>query len=357
MASERMQRLAFYGKGGIGKSTIAASLSAIMARSGQRVLHVGCDPKHDSTVALMAGEMIPTVVDQSLRDIMRPEEIVSVSPTGVHCVEAGGPHAGVGCAGRGISRTLEIFERADLLAPDRYDVVSFDILGDVVCGGFAAPLRHGVGEKVIIVASEEVMSLYAANNIAKAVLTYASNGIVCAGMVINMRDNSEDLAPVERFAKLLNVRILGVVRRDRLFREAEYQRVTVVQHAPQAPIVAELAELAETILQLDPKQCQLPTPLSDEDFYAFTRRKFRTPEGELAPTAVPAPPSREPPAAEDSAAEDSAAENKRRRFKRELRAGIAAVRRGLLQPEEAVERLRASYPDFTRSLRARDLMR
>ncbi len=352
-----MQRLAFYGKGGIGKSTIAASLSAIMARSGKRVLHVGCDPKHDSTVSLMGGAMIPTVVNQSLRDVIRPEEIVSVSPLGVHCVEAGGPHAGVGCAGRGISRTLEIFDRADLLSSDRYDVVSFDILGDVVCGGFAAPLRHRVGEKVIIVASEEVMSLYAANNIAKAVLTYASNGIVCAGMVINLRDNNEDLAPAERFAKLLGVRILGVGRRDPIVREAEYQRITVVQHAPDSQIVAELAKLAETILSVDPKQCRPPTPLSDEDFYAYTRRKFRdSAEGE-PPVVVEA--AVQDMSAQPSSAEQGATEqdDKRRRFKRELRAGIAAVKRGLLQPEEAVERLQASYPEFTRSLRARDLMR
>jgi nitrogenase iron protein NifH len=361
-----MERLVFYGKGGIGKSTISANVAALLARAGKRVLHVGCDPKHDSTVALMGGEMIPTVLDRDYGEIVRPEEIVRISSSGVHCVESGGPQAGVGCAGRGISRAVEIFDQADLLSADRYDVVTFDLLGDVVCGGFAAPLRHGVGEKVVIVSSEEVMSLYAANNIARAVVTYASNGIACAGILLNLRDASEDLAPVHRFARLLGTEVLGVIRRDPLVREAEYQRTTVAEHAPDAAIVAQLRSLADRLVDIDARCCPLPTPLSDRRFYAYARHKFDPPATVRDAPSEPAgastaerqrvlaqPPEQSPTAAVGSQVE---LEARRRAYKRDLKAGMVAVRRGLVRPEEAVERLKTSYPDFTRALRPRDLI-
>jgi nitrogenase iron protein NifH len=356
-----MERLVFYGKGGIGKSTISANMAACFAGQGYRVLHVGCDPKHDSTVALMDGEMIPTVVDQPSRDTISPEDIVSLSRSGVHCVEAGGPAAGVGCAGRGITRTLEIFDQANLLSPARYDVVTFDLLGDVVCGGFAAPLSQRMGEKVVIVSSEEVMSLYAANNIAKAIVTYASGGIVCAGILLNLRDNDEDLQPAQRFAQLLNTSIIGVIKRDPLIREAEYRRVTVVDHAPEAPIVGQLRDLGEAILAINPRDCPLPTPLSDHDFYAYSRHRFARPSdsGARQPwvghSRKEATLSAAARAQHPSPAGDGQTTASRGDFKRDLRAGIAAVKRGLVSPEEALQRLQASYPGFTRSLQVRDL--
>lgn len=345
-----MERLVFYGKGGIGKSTLSANIAVLLVRAGKRVLHVGCDPKHDSTVGLMDGEMIPTVLEREYDKIVRPEDIVRVSSSGVHCVESGGPQAGVGCAGRGISRTVEIFDRADLLSPERYDVVTFDLLGDVVCGGFAAPLRKGVGEKVVIVSSEEVMSLYAANNIARAIVTYAANGIACAGMVLNLRDGTaESLAPAERFAKLAAIPVLGVLQRDPLIREAEYRRMTVAEHAPDSAIVAELRALADRLLAIDPAACPLPTPLSDRAFYAFAQHKF-DPPAELLSLHQPAAPA--PPATQSGAGIDLL----RRAYQRDLKAGILAVRRGLVRPEDALERLRRSHPEFTRSLSAKDLV-
>jgi nitrogenase iron protein NifH len=365
-----MERLVFYGKGGIGKSTISANIAALLVGMDRRVLHVGCDPKHDSTVALMGGEMIPTVLDRDYGEIVRAEDIVRISESGVHCVESGGPQAGVGCAGRGISRAVEIFDKADLLSEDRYDVVTFDLLGDVVCGGFAAPLRHGVGEKVVIVSSEEVMSLYAANNIARAVVTYASNGIACAGILLNLRDADEDLDPVYRFARLLGTEVLGVIRRDPLIREAEYRRVTVAEHAPNSGIVDQFRTLAERIIAIDAKACPLPTPLSDRRFYAYARHKFdppaelrdalseprREPSGEGG-RATASPNEGAPrPDPSSPAGIDASLESRRRAYKRDLKAGIIAVRRGLVRPEEAVERLKTSYPEFTESLRGRDLI-
>jgi nitrogenase iron protein NifH len=365
-----MERLVFYGKGGIGKSTISANIAALLVGMDRRVLHVGCDPKHDSTVALMGGEMIPTVLDRDYGEIVRPQDIVRISESGVHCVESGGPQAGVGCAGRGISRAVEIFDKADLLSEDRYDVVIFDLLGDVVCGGFAAPLRHGVGEKVVIISSEEVMSLYAANNIARAVVTYASNGIACAGILLNLRDADEDLDPVYRFARLLGTEVLGVIRRDPLIREAEYRRITVAEHAPDSSIVGQFRSLAERIVAIDAKACPLPTPLSDRRFYGYARHRFDPPQeirdapsepgtgpsAERARLAASPAPGEPPSAPSAPSAADSAHESRRRAYKRDLKAGIIAVRRGLVRPEEAVERLKTSYPEFTGSLRPRDLI-
>ncbi len=357
-----MERIVFFGKGGIGKSTASTNISAAYAGFGRRVLHVGCDPKHDSTVSLLDGRMIEAVVDKPINlDSVTSDEIVERSRLGIDCVEAGGPSAGVGCGGRGISRMLEIFNAARLLDSGRYDTCVFDILGDVVCGGFAAPLKKDFGEKVVIVASEEVMALYAANNIAKAVVNYASNGVVLAGIILNLRDNSEDREPAYRFAKLLNTKIIGVVPRDPLIREAEYKRITVVEHAPAAAITQTYRALAQKILDIDPKDCPMPTPLTDYQFYEYTRHKFADPPGGIG----------EDPHAEAEAKRlqmmrmtngsglvarvkehDAAHANE---YQEELRAGRIAVRLGKVRADEAVRRLRAAYPRVAASLTEAEL--
>lgn len=358
-----MERLVIFGKGGIGKSTTASNLSAVMAAEGKRVLHVGCDPKHDSTAGLLGGKMITPVVDRitNLRGLT-PEDIVTRSPLGIDCVEAGGPEAGVGCGGRGISRMLEIFQSADLLSPSRYDVCLYDVLGDVVCGGFASPLRKGIGEKVVIVASEEVMALYAANNIARAVVHYASNGVALAGLIVNLRDNHEDRGPIERFAKLINTRILGYLPRDPLVREAEYRRMTVAEYAPASPFVAKLRELTSALLDMKAADLPLPTPLEESRFYELTQRKFA-----LAPGDAGAGPAAAAPAV---APEEHgpllsigrltkhvpSAEERRASYERELRAGRRAVRMARVSAEEATKRLRQSFPGEAGDLQPRDLV-
>lgn len=351
--AKEMERIVFYGKGGIGKSTTSTNITATLARRGLRVLHVGCDPKRDSTVALMDGQMITAVIDKDYKgDHIDPSTVVTRSRLGVDCAEAGGPHAGVGCAGRGISRMLEIFKKADLLSNDRYDVAVFDVLGDVVCGGFAAPLRRDMGRKVVIVTSEEVMSMYAANNIAKAVVNYASNGIVCVGIILNLRDNTEDTSPIHRFAKLINTKIIGTIPREKLIREAEYRKITVVEHAPHSDIARVFGTLADTILNIDPGDCPLPTPLSDEDFYAYTQRRFK--EG---PTPPPRTQARKtaPEIVEAPVAAPKAADVRNSAYRRELKAGALAVRMGRVRADEAARRLRAAYPVLGASLRATDL--
>jgi len=357
-----MERIVFFGKGGIGKSTTASNISATLAAEGRRVLHVGCDPKHDSTVALLRGTMIEPVVDRihSLAGLTA-DRVVTRSHLGVDCVEAGGPEAGVGCGGRGISRMLEIFQSVDLLSPARYDVCVYDVLGDVVCGGFASPLRKGIGEKVVIVASEEVMALYAANNIARAVVHYASNGVALAGIIINLRDNQEDRAPAERFARLINTRVLGYIPRDPLIREAEYRRMTVAEYAPGATITRTLRELGEQILAVDARSLPLPTPLDEATFYALTQHRFEAPAGGVRSSAGKGPEAAGSPAeglvSLRRAADDGpeTREARRRRYESERRAGVRAVRLGRVSPAEALRRLQQAFPGEARDLRPSDL--
>lgn len=357
-----MERIVIFGKGGIGKSTVATCISASLAAQGKRVLHVGCDPKHDSTVALLGGRMIAPVVDriEQVRGVTAAE-IVTRSHLGVDCVEAGGPSAGVGCGGRGITRMLEIFHEAELLSPAAYDVVLYDVLGDVVCGGFAAPLRRGVGEKVVIVASEELMALYAANNIAKAVVHYATNGIQLAGIVFNLKDIGADRAMLERFAAYIGAPILGWIERDPLVRDAEYRRMTVVEHAPASAIARRYGKLADDLLAVDPATLSLPSPLSEVAFYDLAQRKFhgrvdgaspagavRTADGAATSPTSPTP-AAVPPRAGD---ERSMAEA----FAAELRQGGRAVRLGLVSVDEALARLRGAFPVHAQALGPQDLL-
>lgn len=169
-----MAEIALYGKGGIGKSTISANISAALAQRGKRILQIGCDPKHDSTRLLLHGELIETVLSYMKRtppDQYRLHDVVYEGVYGIHCVEAGGPEPGVGCAGRGILTTFEMLERLHI-KDYCYDSIIYDVLGDVVCGGFAVPLRREYADRVYIITSGEFMSIYAANNILRGLKNY-----------------------------------------------------------------------------------------------------------------------------------------------------------------------------------------
>ena len=269
-----MEKIAVYGKGGVGKSVVATALSATWAMGGRRVLHVGCDPKHDSAVRLMETQVdVRTVLDVLGDDpsAMGGPEILNRGRHGIDCCEAGGPPAGLGCGGRGVARTIEYLAEMEILTTGGYDVAVFDVLGDVVCGGFAAPLRDGFAEKVIIVVSEEPMAIFAANNIARAVDTYHGNGVRLAGLVINLRGRDIDLAPLRRFAERLGTRILAVVDRDPLVMEGERQQQTIVEFAPSSATAKALVGLADTLFTLDAKALPPPTPMSDHDFFDFLR--------------------------------------------------------------------------------------
>ncbi len=260
-----MKRIAIYGKGGIGKSTLATGVSLVMARRAMRVLHVGGDPKHDSSRVLVEDpEQFKTVVDLLFHgEKVERADLVMRGIAGIDCVESGGPQAGRGCGGRAVSRSFEIFDDVELVDASRYDAVVYDVLGDVVCGGFAAPMRRSAGCRVVIVLSEEMMAAYAANRIAAAVTEFERNGVVLAGLVVNLRDNRADLVPIKRFAERLSTQILTVLPRDPLVCEAEIYRKSIVDYAPDSPVGRQITELVDRVLDLDPASMVAPTPMAD----------------------------------------------------------------------------------------------
>ncbi len=269
-----MEKIAFYGKGGIGKSTVSTNVTAVLARSGKQVLHVGCDPKHDSSMPFLEPASVRTVIDTIFEvraGELTPEHIVLPGRLGVHCVESGGPEPGVGCGGRGVSRMFELLDELGILDETRYDAAVFDVLGDVVCGGFAAPLRRGFARKVVIVSSEEIMSYYAANNICKAVGHYRDNGVALLGIVFNLRDNRTRRQELEAFAKSLSTRVLAVLPRERRVRQAEVAGLTLVEHAPRTAMARTLKSLTQTLLHTPPESCAEPTPMDDAAFREFVR--------------------------------------------------------------------------------------
>ena len=266
-----MRQIAIYGKGGIGKSTVSSNLSIAFRERGLKVMQVGCDPKRDSTRSLVGGRMIPTVLE-TLREHLRAgrdqsaialEDIVFVGDRGVYCVESGGPEPGVGCAGRGVLTALQILK--DLKAFDRYsvDVVVYDILGDVVCGGFAQPIREGYAQEIYLLCSGAFMSLYAANNIAKGIRRLAQRGKTgLAGVICN----SSGDAPFERnmlaeFAETLGSRLIGLVPRSPVIQACEVEGRTVLEHSPHSPEAEAFRGLAQKVL--DNTVRVIPTPIEE----------------------------------------------------------------------------------------------
>lgn len=241
-----MKKIAIYGKGGIGKSTTVSNLSAALASSGKKVMQIGCDPKADSTRNLTGGANIPTVLEVLReKDKVELEDIVTDGDLGVLCVEAGGPVPGVGCAGRGIITAFEKLEELHAYEIYKPDIVIYDVLGDVVCGGFAMPIRGGYADEVCIVTSGEMMSLYAASNIAHAVKSFGKRGYASLkGLILNAKniENEEDV--VATAAKEIETSILYHIRRNPLVQKAEDMGKTVVSAFPESEMAAEYTALA-----------------------------------------------------------------------------------------------------------------
>lgn len=248
-----MLKLAIYGKGGIGKSTITSNLSAAFASMGKRVIQIGCDPKADSTINLLGGEPLEPVMNLMRRTDRDPESLEEISREGyggVLCIETGGPTPGLGCAGRGIIATFQLLEELQLFETWKPDVVLYDVLGDVVCGGFAAPIREGYAEKVLIVTSGEKMALYAAENISKAVKNFEDRGYANVfGIVLNHRNVEDETRRVEAFATKNGLAIVGEIPRSNDITRCEDLGQTVVQGAPQSKAGECFFRLARLLLQ------------------------------------------------------------------------------------------------------------
>ncbi|MDA8242891.1 MAG: hypothetical protein M0025_02085 [Elusimicrobia bacterium] len=281
------ERIVILGKGGIGKSTIAANLSELYALEGKRVLHVGCDPKSDSALLLTGGEGIPTVVEALRGGSPALEDLIYRTGRGVDCLEAGGPAPGEGCAGMGLLKTFELLESGREKVAADYDAVVFDVLGDIVCGGFAVPLRKGFGRKVLIVVSEDLMSLYAANNIARAMTVHAGSGAGLMGLVANGADGGRGGA-VDKFASLIKAGILARCPSDPAVREAEAAGAAVVRVAPRSPFAAAVRKIKAALDAGDPPR-GLPRPVDGRILLPLlSGRGRKKPAAAAPPPAAPA---------------------------------------------------------------------
>lgn len=253
-----MIKIAVYGKGGIGKSTTTSNLSAALSDAGLKVMQVGCDPKADSTKNLVSLEMlkngrIPTVLDQIKEKgkELRLKDIVFKGYGNTFCVEAGGPKPGIGCAGRGIIAAFEELERLHAYEEYQPDIVLYDVLGDVVCGGFAMPIRGGYADHVFVVTSGEMMSLYAASNISTAIKSYGARGYAkFEGLILNSRNVENELKIVEQAAREMETSIIKKLPRSGEVQLAEDEKKTVIEALPESAMAAEYRDLAKRVMEV-----------------------------------------------------------------------------------------------------------
>ena len=259
-----MRQVAIYGKGGIGKSTTTQNLTAGLAEMGKKIMIVGCDPKADSTRLILGGLAQKTVLD-TLREEGEDIDLNAILKTGyagIKGVESGGPEPGVGCAGRGIITSINLLEQLGAYTDD-LDYVFYDVLGDVVCGGFAMPIREGKAQEIYIVCSGEMMALYAANNISKGIMKYAeTGGVRLGGLICNSRKVDGEAELVESVAKELGTQMIHFVPRDNAVQRAEINKKTVIDYSPEEPQADEYRELAREIDGND--MFVIPKPLSQD---------------------------------------------------------------------------------------------
>ena len=263
MAKE-IRQIAIYGKGGIGKSTTTQNLTAGLLEMGKHIMVVGCDPKADSTRLLLGTLAQHTVLD-TIRETGDDVALDSILKTGfrvVKCVESGGPEPGVGCAGRGIITSIGLLEQLGAYTDD-LDYVFYDVLGDVVCGGFAMPMREGKAKEIYIVASGEMMALYAANNISKGIAKYArKTGVRLGGIICNSRNVDREIELLRAFARELNTQLIYFVPRDNVVQRAEINRKTVIEYDPKCRQAAEYRALAKAIDEN--RTFTIPMPMTQE---------------------------------------------------------------------------------------------
>jgi nitrogenase iron protein NifH len=262
-----MRKIAIYGKGGIGKSTTTQNTVAGLAEMGKKVMVVGCDPKADSTRLLLGGLAQKSVLD-TLRDEGEDVDLADIRKPGFKgtwCVESGGPEPGVGCAGRGIITSINMLESLGAYhESEKLDYAFYDVLGDVVCGGFAMPIRDGKAEEIYIVCSGEMMAMYAANNICKGIMKYAeSGGVRLGGLICNSRNVDNEREMIQELAKKIGTQMIYFVPRDNDVQRAEINRMTVIEWKPEAPQADHYRNLARAIDQN--QMFVVPKPLEIEE--------------------------------------------------------------------------------------------
>ena len=247
-----MIKIAVYGKGGIGKSTTISNLSVALANKGLKVMQIGCDPKADSTTNLHDGSEINTVLDlvRERKDDFKLDEMVVEGYKGILCVEAGGPTPGMGCAGRGIIAALEKLEQKGAYETYKPDVVFYDVLGDVVCGGFSMPMRAGYADKIFIITSGEYMAIHAAVNIATAIDNFKDRGYASlGGVILNKRNVKNEEEKVNEFIENIDSKLVGILDRDEIVVVAEEDKKTVLEAFPESLMAKEYEVLADNLLK------------------------------------------------------------------------------------------------------------
>ncbi len=262
-----LRQIAFYGKGGIGKSTTSQNTLAALAEMGQKILIVGCDPKADSTRLILHSKAQDTILslaaDAGSVEDLELEDVMKVGYRDIRCVESGGPEPGVGCAGRGVITSINFLEEEG--AYEGVDYVSYDVLGDVVCGGFAMPIRENKAQEIYIVMSGEMMAMYAANNISKGILKYAnSGGVRLGGLVCNERQTDKELELAEALAAKLGTKLIHFVPRDNIVQHAELRRMTVMEYAPDSKQADEYRQLAQKVHN-NAGNGVIPTPITMDE--------------------------------------------------------------------------------------------
>ncbi|MDR9830597.1 nitrogenase iron protein [Vibrio sp. FNV 38] len=262
-----IRQCAIYGKGGIGKSTTTQNLVAALAEAGKKVMIIGCDPKADSTRLILHSKAQSTIMEMaaeagSVEDI-ELEDVLRTGFSDIRCVESGGPEPGVGCAGRGVITAINFLEEEGAYEED-LDFVFYDVLGDVVCGGFAMPIRENKAQEIYIVCSGEMMAMYAANNISKGICKYATTGTVrLAGLICNSRNTDREDELIEALAAKIGTQMIHFVPRDNIVQRAEIRRMTVIEYDPTCKQADEYRTLAKKIVEN--KLFVIPEPASMDE--------------------------------------------------------------------------------------------
>ncbi len=262
-----MRQCAIYGKGGIGKSTTTQNLVAGLAELGKKIMIVGCDPKADSTRLILHAKAQNTIMEMAAElgtvEDLELEDVMKVGYADIKCVESGGPEPGVGCAGRGVITAINFLEEEGAYEED-LDFVFYDVLGDVVCGGFAMPIRENKAQEIYIVVSGEMMAMYAANNISKGIVKYANSGSVrLAGLICNSRETDREDDLIIALAEKLGTQMIHFVPRDNVVQRAEIRRMTVIEYDPESSQAGEYRSLATKIIEN--KNMVIPTPITMDD--------------------------------------------------------------------------------------------